>query len=436
MYRKVVLWLALYVIVVAMPLMVMYVLPRPEGRDLLKEFAVALGFVGLTLMALQFLLVARLRRAFPPFAADTIWQFHRHMGIVGVVFVLAHLLLLGIGGDSWTYLNPFVDWMRASALWTATILLVVLLVTSLWREEIRLSYEWWRLTHGLMASVVLLIGLAHVTQVGHYVSTLWHQGLMALVVVSALGFLAYIRIGKPWQMRRRPYVIAELRDQPGDVWTLSLAPDGHPGFRFEGGQYAWITLADTPFTLQQHPYSFSSSAERTDRIEFTIKALGDFSGSLADRSTGGRAYLEGPYGAFTFTDPAARGAVFIAGGIGITPVMSMLRTLHDRGDPRQFVLMYANNTREEIVFHDELMRLQQDMHLEVHHVLAEPPEDWEGLTGFLTQEILDAHLPARDAEAYAYYICGPEAMMDVAERALVKLRLPPERIHSERFAIV
>ena len=437
MHRRTALWVAIYVVVVAMPLLVVWWPPRPPGRGVVREFAVAIGFVGLSMMALQFVLVGRLRRRVPPVATDTIWQFHRHMGLVALAFVLAHPLLLGaIDRETWTYLDPTVDWMRATALWAATISLCLVVGVSLWRERLGLSYEWWRISHGALASLVVLIGLAHITQVGHYVRSIWHQGYFGLLVLGALGFLAYVRIGKPLLTRRVPYTIAGIREEPGDVWTLSLAPDGHDGLRFEAGQYAWITLADSPFTLQQHPYSFSSSAERQDRVEFTIKALGDFSRSLGERDVGGRAFLEGPYGTFVFTSPASRGAVFIAGGIGITPFVSMLRTLADRHDPRHVVLFYGNERVEDIVFRDELERLKTALHLDVHHVLEKPPPDWDGMSGFITDEIIARHLPEQGRADFEYYICGPEPLIDAAEHALISQGMPLDRLHSERFAIV
>lgn len=437
MQRRVAIWVALYIGLVALPLLVVWWPPRPAGRDLLRELSVALGFVGLSLMAVQFGLVARLRRQLPPVASDTIWQFHRHMGIVAFALVLAHPLLLGIiDRETWTYLDPRVDWMRAGALWAATLSLCAVLGASLWRERLGLSYEWWRISHGALASVVILVGLAHVTQVGHYVRTIWHQGFFGLLVLSALGFLAYVRVGKPWLMRRRPYRVVEVRAQPGDVWTLALAPDGHEGLRFTAGQYAWITLGPTPFSLQQHPFSFSSSADHPEHLEFTVKGLGDFTESLDRGDAGRRAFVEGPYGTFVLTEPATRGGVFVAGGIGVTPFMSMLRTLADRKDPRHFMLFYGNANEREIVFREELARLQGVLHLEVFHVLEDPTSDWDGLRGFITDEILAAHLPTEGRADYEYYVCGPEPLIDVAEGALIRQAVPLDRLHAERFAIV
>ena len=125
-----------------------------------------------------------------------------------------------------------------------------------------------------------------------------------------------------------------------------MRPDGHPGFRFTPGQFGWLTLWGSPFKITGHPFSFSSSAEAADgRVEMTIRNLGDFTSAIPKVSQGQRVYLDGPYGAFTIGNPADM-HVLIAGGIGVTPMMSMIRTLADRGDRRPVTLLYGSRDWE------------------------------------------------------------------------------------------
>ena len=99
-----------------------------------------------------------------------------------------------------------------------------------------------------------------------------------------------------------------------------------------------------PVPDHRHPFSFSASAEAPDgRVEMTIRNLGDFTGGIAQVPVGRRVYLDGPYGAFTIGNPADM-HVLIAGGIGITPMMSMIRTLADRGDGRPLGCSMAAET--------------------------------------------------------------------------------------------
>src|SRR4029078_9405930 len=129
------------------------------------------------------------------------------------------------------------------------------------------------------------------------------------------------------------------------------------------------------------------SAEASDgRVEMTIRNLGDFTGGIAQVPVGRRVYLDGPYGAFTIGHPADM-HVLIAGGIGITPMMSMIRTLADRGDPRPLVLLYGSRDWESVTFREELESLKGRLALTVVHVLSAPPPGWTGEQGRITAEV-------------------------------------------------
>jgi ferredoxin-NADP reductase len=107
--------------------------------------------------------------------------------------------------------------------------------------------------------------------------------------------------------------------------------------------------------------------------------------------------------------------VLFAGGVGITPMMSMIRTLADVGDKRPVILLYGSKDWDSITFREELEELKARLDLKVIHVLAVPPADWIGERGFISPEVLERHLP-RPYAAHEYFICGPAVMMDAIER--------------------
>jgi predicted ferric reductase len=308
-------------------------------------------------------------------------------------------------------------------------------VLSLWRKRFGLAYEWWRLSHGLLAFVVVFIGIVHVIQVSWFTDPWWKRGVMLVVAGVAVLLLVHTRLVKPWILTRHPYVVSEVRKERADSWTLVVDAVGHQGMGFEAGQYAWLTLGDSPFSLQQHPFSFASSATDPKRLEFTAKVAGDFTATWPDVGPGTGVFLEGPYGAFTPRWDSPLGSVFVAGGIGITPVMSILRTLAARHDDRPCLLLYANRNWDEVVYREELTELEEKLSLRVVHVLEEAPEGWEGETGFVDSQVLDRHLP-RPFDGQFYYVCGPEPMMDMVEKDLVGRDIPLPMIMSERFEIV
>jgi predicted ferric reductase len=150
---------------------------------------------------------------------------------------------------------------------------------------------------------------------------------------------------------------------------------------------------------------------------------------------GTRAYLDGPHGVFSPDRFEGPGFVLIGGGVGITPLISVIRTMADRDDPRPCILFYANRDWESVTFREELDELAKRMRLTVVHALERPHDGYQGETGYLTLEVLRRHLPRR-FERMQYFVCGPGPMMDAVERALEALGVPAERINTERFDMV
>ncbi|WP_419756908.1 hypothetical protein [Anabaena sp. FACHB-595] len=224
--------------------------------------------------------------------------------------------------------------------------------------------------------------------------------------------------------------------QRGNVWNLVLRPRGHQGIYFQPGQFAWLTLEISPFRMREHPFSIACSAEHSDRLEFGIKALGDFTKTIKDVKPGTKAFLDGPYGVFT-TDryENTAGFVFIAGGIGITPIISMLFTLAERKDERPLLLIYASKNWEDITYREEIEALTDKLDLTVIHVLKEPPEDWSGESGYVDQQLLERYIPKRPATRN-YFICAAPKMMDQVEIYLHNLEVPITNIHMEHYNLV
>jgi predicted ferric reductase len=430
-------WIAVYLALAMAPLVVLLLTPAPPGRTFWRDFSSGLGFAGLAMMGLQFLLTARFRRASAPFGIDILYHFHRQISLVGFVLILAHPVILFIENPALMpqLLNPIVAPWRARFAVLSVLALIAIIVISLYRKRLGIQYETWRLWHGALAVAALGFALAHVVGVGYYVNTPWKQALWIGITGTVFLALAYVRVAKPIMMLRRPYVVDEVIEERADSWTLVLHPEGHPGMKYRPGQFAWLTLGNSPFAVKEHPFSFSSSAERRLPLTFTIKELGDFTAGIKHVKPGTRVYLDGPYGQFSIDRHPGVGYVFIAGGVGITPIMSMIRTLADRQDPHPVLLVYANKTWDAITFREELEELKGRMDLEVVHVLEQPPEGWEGPTGYVTKDLLEKHLPA-DRERPQYFVCGPDPMMDAVEGALAELHVPLLRVHSERYNLV
>jgi predicted ferric reductase len=369
-------WVGAYLVLIAFPLLALLAGPTPTGLAFWWDLAMAFGFAGLAVMGLQFGLTARFRRASAPFGIDIIYYFHRLMALVGVALLLAHWWVL-----RWKYAPALMPWTPGDAPGYMTAgrvalgAFAVVVATSLWRKQLRIEYDFWRVLHIVVAVAAVVLALWHVTVAGYYTGDGWRRGLLVGYTLAWVGLVAYIRAFRPWRLTRRPYRVTGVRPERGRAWTLTVAPDGHEGLRFSPGQFAWLSLRASPFQAREHPFSFSGSAEAApEKLEFTIRELGDFTSTIGQTQVGETAYVDAPHGVFT-TDrhPDATGYVFVAGGVGVAPMMSMIRTLADRGDPRPLHLVYANDRWDDVLFREELEALAGRMMLRVTHVLLEPP---------------------------------------------------------------
>ncbi len=429
-------WVSVYLALVLSPLVALLLGRVPAGNGFWWDFSLALGFAGTAMMGTLFLQTARFRRVAAPFGIDIVYYFHRQSSLFAFAFILIHpVILLSLEPDLWDSFRLSAEnwpmWAGAGSL----LALVLLLGSSLWRKTLHIHYDSWRVAHAVLACVALALAIVHILGVGYYVDAHWKKMIWGGITASWLLLLFYIRLIRPVLLLQRPYRVTGIRPERGDTWTLQLAPDGHAGFSFQPGQFAWLTIWSSPFALKEHPFSIASSAERSDRLEFSIKELGDFTARIKDVQIGQRVYVDGPYGSFSADREPASGFVFIAGGIGIAPIMGMLRTFADRSDSRPCLLIYAYNSWERLTFREELERLQDRMDLSLVTVLKDPPAGWQGEVGLVNSGLLERHLPEQRSSR-EYFICGPVAMLDLSERLLHELGVPMNRIHSELFDLV
>lgn len=430
-------WLGVYLTLVLAPLFVLLLGPTPPGLGFWRDLSMALGFAGLAMMGVQFVLTARFRHATAPFGIDIIYYFHRYIGIVLLLVVIAHpVLVIADNPATLAFLNPFAGPWPMSAGVIAMLALIGVVIASLWRKTLGIAYEPWRVTHTAFSVTAVALALVHIEGVQYYLASPWQRLLWRVFALSLVAVVCYVRVVRPWQLATRPYRVTAVARERGDAWTLTLAPHGHRGFSFQPGQFAWLTLGGSPFLMQEHPFSFSSSPVLPGgRLEFTIKELGDFTRTIGSVPQGAVAFVDGPYGAFTIDRHPAPGYVFIAGGIGIAPIMSMLRSLAESGDRRPLLLVYAYRRWERLTFREAIADLQSRLNLTVVFVLEEPPDQWHGERGWITREVLDRHLP-EDRLLRSVFVCGPEAMTQAIERQLHGLGIPASHVHSELFELV
>jgi predicted ferric reductase len=430
-------WLGMHLLIAAAPLALCVPQIQP-GRGFVVDLSVALGFVALSVLGLQFALAARFSRSSAPFGIDVVLTYHRQISFLAVTAAFAHPVLLFVADDRYWGLLDFAHLpARALLAWLSVAALAMLMVTSIWRRALRLSYQVWHVLHSALGVFIVLAALGHGFLVNYYFSAPLVRAVWIVYTAAFLWLAVWVRIVKPLRLGLRPWRVVELWPEPGGSLTLGLEPAfRHAGrdFSFRAGQFAWILPSRNPFTPTYHPFSISSSA-LAPRVEFTIKQVGEFTGSMRQLRVNDRVYLDGPHGSFTLESHPGMGYVFVGAGVGVTPFLSMLATLADQGDQRPCWLFLGNRHEDQVVGIRQLARLQGRLNLRVVHVISRPSGQWNGERGRIDAEVLDRHLPL-ERRSLEYFICAGGEMVRSVETTLQDLGIPGDNIHSEQFGMV
>jgi predicted ferric reductase len=424
-----------YPLLAIAPLVILAALDPDNRHPTATGLGINCALVGFTLLSIQFVLTARLQWIEAPFGLDLLLRFHRSMALVIVALLCVHPLLIA-GGESWTLLTRLHTRWYIWAGRVALILLSVQVTAAVLRGAMRLSYERWRRAHAAVALVVLAAGFVHGLMAGDDLNDAGARTVFAAVPAIALAVWIYTRAIRPRLLARRAFRVSSVRFESSRACTLTLsAPEGRP-FHFSPGQFQFLRLLDSAVPAQEHPFTIASSPERTDRISLTIKDCGDFTRVIDKIRVGDMATVHGPFGRFSYDlHPDEGDLVFVAGGVGITPFMSMLRAMRDRGESRYVTLIYASRAIDDILFAAELaaMEVGQRPALKVIFVLSKPPAWWTGQTGRVDGNRLGEW--CRGLDDKVFYLCCPSRMTVELIRQLRQKRVNPRRIHCDYFSL-
>lgn len=376
------------------------------------------GLLGMMLLCWTILLAARHRAGERLFGGlDKVYRAHQVLGGSAFVLLLNHPLLLMLAAwpanTARTYLWPGANWgynLGQAALYLMSGLLVL---TLYWR----LPYRFWKWTHEWMGWVVVLGGLHSfliVSDTSRYLPLrYWVLGWSALATAAYLykRYLYYV-----WQ-KPGPYQITRIgRHQ--DMVVLSMASQG-VGIEFEPGQFGFFSFPVAP--RDEHPFSIMASGRRG--LIVAAKRVGKFTEQLAMTSVGALVYVRGPYGMFGEKMREATHAVWVAGGIGITPFISMARAI---GSGQRVELYFSARVMPHSVLTETFGQLSE----------RNPQFKWCARTTSEGKRISARQIyeeTGRDRHAH-YLLCGPKVMMETMALQLAELGVRRSRIIYEDFA--
>jgi predicted ferric reductase len=426
--------IAVYLFAVTLPLILSLLLGGPP-RQLHQELASGLGILAFSMILVEFVLSGRFRAVSNGVGLDKTMRLHQVMARVALVFALLHPLLYQgtpSGGprpwDPSRQLTLTTDFSALSTGILAYLLLAGLVVMAIGRRQLDYKYETWRLLHGVLALLIALLLLHHTVTAGRYGSLPVMTWVWLLMTGLAAGSLLVVYLFVPLWQRSRPWRVKSVKPLTPKQWEVTLEPDGHSGLEYKAGQFVWLNVGHSPFSMKENPFSICSAPAEGREVSFMIKELGDFTRTIGRIKPGTLAYVDGPYGNLCVDDRAEPGVALIAGGVGLAPLLGILRQMRLTGDSRKVKLIYGNRLADQIAYRGELGEGG------ITYVLSEPPDGWGGEVGFIDASLLDRVFSDREFREWVFVMCGPPVMMDVVGDHLIAKGTPSHRILSERFS--
>ncbi len=399
--------------------------------DLLTSLGRITGLLGAYLLLIQVLLLARLRRIERLVGYDRLTVWHRINGKICLYLVLAHVVLITIGyalldrisipSQVSSLFGTYPDMIQAGI---GTALVVLVAVSSIVIVRRRLRYETWYLVH-LTAYAGIFLGWLHQIPTGNEFITNSAAAYWTALYLVTLALVILFRLAQPalhafrYQLR-----VAEVNQESPTVVSLRITGRHLDRMGARAGQFFLWRFVTWRLVWQSHPFSLSAAPDGQS-LRITVKSLGDFTSRISEIRPGTRVVGVGPFGLFTDAVRRRDRVVLIAGGVGITPIRSLLEEMS--GD---LVLIYRVVHDTEIVFRAELEALAQERGIRLCYVTGDHRAP--GGEQLMSSDHLRELIP--DIAQREVYVCGPPAMSSVVESQVRRAGVPPRYIHNESFA--
>jgi predicted ferric reductase len=403
------------------------------GKNSVLTVAKFFGLHAASIMMLQLVLVARLPWLDRRIGMDRLTVWHRWTGFTLVWTVLTHATLVVLGYaalDSLPVLRTFLGLagVVASLLgMCAAAIIVAVAAFSLRYARRRMQYETWHAIHvGLYLAILLALlhqMLEGTTFASSPAAAAYWWTMWTLVLVA---FLVGRVVVPVWRNAYHRFRVAAVVPESDDVVSVHVTGRHLDRMNARAGQFFIWRFPGHHGWWQANPFSLSAAPDGR-RLRLTAKAVGATSAGLRRLPVGTRAFLEGPYGAFTAQHQTRPATLLVAGGVGITPIRALLE---ESTGPA--VVLYRVHTTADAVLLPELQELARRRGAHVHVLAGRTGTGNPPLAPFEPAE-LAALVP--DIAERDVFVCGPPAMTDAVLRSLRHLGVPRRQVHAERFSL-
>lgn len=355
---------------------------------------------------------------------DKVYSVHHILGATSFVFLINHPLLFVVQSlpnlkVAFLYLFPGTDIAYNLGIFA----IYFMILSFIFMVFIKLPYHIWKITHQFLG-ITFLLGTIHTLIIASDVSAytplrIWIGVVIGIGIVSELYTLFFYQHLGP----KFTYEIEKI-ERSLDIISVYLKPYGKKNINFLPGQFVYVRFNNQSVGTEPHPFSLSS-APTDPFVRITVKITGDYTLKLPNLKRGDKTYLFGPYGSFGQNINKEK-SIWIGGGIGITPILSLLRNEKYRKEFNSTKIYYCYRTPDEGVFNDEITQLVQDTP-QITFIKWCTDEN-RRLTAkkIIGMEDVD--------NINSVLCCGPPIMMESLKQQFVELGLPEEKFYNEEFS--
>lgn len=428
----------LYIVLIGSAL-VATALAAPGSGSFTEETARGMGVAAAAMLAAQFITSGRFRTLSAGVGLDVVLGFHRFAATMLVCFTCLHVL--AFAAPSLAH-GPMRAGAHLAALVTSPRMLtgvlalagIVAITLASIKRDAWMKYEAWRFTHGFGALAVLVLAAHHVVSTGaaSFAPGLW---LYWIVVFSLAGLaFAHIYVGRPFMARRGAWRVEEIKTLTPKLMEVTIRQTGGTPIGFQAGQFVWINFRPGLTQPFDNPFSIASAPDELPRMRFLIKAVGDLTRSLSTLPLGSPVSLDGPHGNLVADDRPGAALLLVAGGVGLAPLIGILRSLALRADKRPVRCIYAAGEPRNLVYADEMRALETRLDLFNYFTVDESAPGWTGRVGAVDAALIAQALAGLNLQNTLALICGPTPMMTSAADLIADAGVPLDNIVYEKFA--
>lgn len=395
----------------------------------LNSFGQITGLTGMAMFALTLVLSARLKFLENYFGGlNRVYIAHHIFGSIAFILLLFHPLILAGKfaqvsiRSAALFLLPGTDWPINFGIIALFLMMLFLILTFF----VKLPYQVWKFSHQFLG-IAFFFAALHSFFIQSDISQNLILKIYMLILVSA-GIIAFIYrvILTKFLEKHFNYVLKNVKILAENIVEIEMKPK-NKRINFVPGQFVFVRFIDDNISAESHPFSISSGIS-DENLKLTIKSLGDYTSQLKNIKVGAFAKIEGPFGKFSYLNFQNKSQIWVAGGIGITPFLSMARSLKKYQHKQKIYLYYCVNNEKEAVFIKDFLRIsRQNPNFRIIPFYSEKQ-------GRINANIIQK--TSGSLKGKEIFLCGPPAMMKNLRQQLLKLKVSIKNIHSEEFQLL